>query len=127
MSEEYTVKDLNPRSQAVKSLETSVVRCIQLIEEFDKLAPGMDWMDVPMAKYRTILGNDHYKSRNMVAEMFKRYESGTLYGQVQDLAANLPPDALKRKEIKDGLHRINTRLDSPGKGRPPRPNARRGR
>src|SRR3990167_1727409 len=92
-----TVRDLNPRSVAVKSLETTVIRCLQLIEEFDKLQAGYDWMGVPMAKYRTILGNDHYNHRNMIAEVFKRYQGATLYREVLDLFKNLPLDIWKVK------------------------------
>src|SRR3990167_11333662 len=97
VKDEHTVKDLNPRSEAVKNLEMAVLRCLQLIEEFDKLLPGDDWMDVPMAKYRTILGNDHYNHRNMIAEVFKRWKSGTLYAECLALYANLPPDIWKAK------------------------------
>ena len=122
----HTVKDLNPRSQAVKSLETTVLRCLQLIEEFDKLQAGDDWMGVPMAKYRTILGNDHYNHRNMIAEVFKRYQGATLYKEVLDLFENLPPAAQKRKEIADGIRGVRKAIDSGSEGKPARAPTRRG-
>ena len=123
---EFTVKDLNPRSQAVKSLETTVIRCLGLIEAFDLLEKGQDWSYVPSATYRRVIGNDHYQSWNMIAEVFKRWQDGTLYRQVLDLFENLPPEAQKRKEIQIGIRSINARLDGRSEGSTVRPARRAG-
>jgi hypothetical protein len=120
----YTVADLNPNAQASKNMEMAVLRTLQLIDAFDALTKGEDWTDVPMPTYRKILGNDHYQQRNVVAEVFNRWKSGTLYGEVLSLHANLPPAAQARKEIKDGIRRINARPDGRGKGAAAKPAAR---
>jgi len=126
MVEEYTVKNINPKSQAAKGLEMTVMRCLQLIEAFDALGEGEDWTDVPNATYRKIIG-ERYMFARMLEEVFNRYKSGRIYTEVTDLAANLPPAALERKEIKDGLHRISQATDSRSKGRAARTPTRRGR
>jgi hypothetical protein len=116
--EEHTVADLNPRAQAVKSLEMTVVRCLQLIEVWDKLPKGGDWADTEMSDYRRILGNGHYAQRAAIVEMFRRYKDGTLHREVLDLAANLPPSVLERKEIRLGVDRIKSGSDSRSKRKP---------
>ena len=108
--------DLNPRAQATKGLEMTVIRCLGLIAAFEALEKGEDWTDVPSLTYRKALGNDHYQQRAVIIECWNRFQSGTLYSQVLDLAANLPPTVLERKEIKDALPRIRKELDSRGKG-----------
>lgn len=136
MVEEYTVDDLNPRAEATKTLEMAVLRTMQLIEVWDELGPGEDWTCTPAAKYRKILGNDHYQQRAVLLECWKRYEGGTLYQQVLDLHGNLPSniwdakpgdkkerrDELKRR--RDGIAGIKSRIDSRGKRRTPKPAAR---
>lgn len=128
MVEEYTVADLNPRSQSVKSLESTLVRIFILIEAYEKLEPDEDWTDIPGATYRKTLG-ERYEYPRLYEECYNRWRDGTLSRQILDLAANLPPDVLKRKEIADGLARINTGSDRRGKGRAdgstPRRNTRR--
>lgn len=105
-----TVKDLNPRSQAVKSLEMTVIRTLGLIEAFEALEKGQDWTDVEMVTYRRVLGNDHYQQRAVIAECYRRFRSGTLYGEVLDLYENLPPAAQGRTEIKRGISQISRRV-----------------
>ena len=109
----------------MKSLETTVLRCLLVIEAFEALTKGQDWIDVPAATYRKVLGNDHYQQRAVLLEMWKRFEDGTLYAQVLSLHANLPPAAQKRKEISDGIKRIIARPDSRGERATPKPAARR--
>jgi hypothetical protein len=115
--ENKSVADLNPRSQPVKTLEMTVIRCLGLIAAFEALEKGEDWTDVPSITYRKTLGDDHYQQRAVISECWNRFKSGTLYSQVLDLAANLPPAALERKEIHDGIRAIRKQLDSRGKGR----------
>lgn len=124
MGDVKTVADLNPRSMAVKSLELTVLRAIQIIEAFDKLEKGEDWSDVPNVTWRKILGDGHYKERAVINEMWTRYKAKTLKQEVLDLHENLPPSAQKRKEIKDGVNAIHSDLDSRRKGRRPSANAR---
>jgi hypothetical protein len=127
MSEEKTVADLNPRAQAVKSLETTIVRALALIEEFDKLEPDQDWSDVPGAAYRRIIG-ERYEYGRLLEEVYNRWKGGTLYREVLDLYENLPPAAQERKEIKNAISGVIARLDSrhqkpaarPATGRRPR-------
>jgi hypothetical protein len=121
---DYTIADVNPKSQTAKGIEMTVLRALELIEAFDALEDGADWTAVPGATYRRIIG-EQYKHGRVLEECWKRYQDGTLYRQVQDLAANLPPSALGRKEIADGLARINARPDSRGKRRPTKPTPRR--
>ena len=102
---EYTVKDLNPRSEAVKNLEMTVLRALQLIEAFDALEEGEDWTDVPNATYRNIIG-PRYQHGRMLEECWNRHQRGTLYRQVLDLFENLPLAAQKRKEIASGIKSI---------------------
>ena len=125
VKDEYTVKDLNPRSEAVKNLEMTVLRALQLIEAFDALEEGEDWTDVPNATYRNIIG-PRYQHGRMLEECWNRHQRGTLYRQVLDLFENLPPAAQKRKEIQDGIRSINARLDSGSEGPAVRPARRTG-
>jgi hypothetical protein len=130
-----TVADLNPRAQATKSMEMTVLRALQLIEAFDALEEGQDWTDVPNPTYRRIIG-PRYEHGRMLEEVYNRWKSGTLYREVLALYANLPPDIWnakpgdtrdRQKELKwrrDGINRINLELDSRGKGKSPRPAAR---
>ena len=119
-----SVDDLNPKSQVVKGMEMTVLRCLQIIEAFDALEKGQDWADVPGPTYRKILGTDHYQQRAVIIEMFKRFQSGTLYREVLDLHSNLPPAAQARKEIKDGITRISARPSGRGEGSTPKSAAR---
>ncbi len=111
-SKPKTVKDLNPRSTAVKTIEMAVVRTLGLIGAFDELDKGEDWTDVPPATYRRVLGKDGYRSRFVIAEVWKRYKEKTIYSEIMDLYANLPPSAQKRKEIKSGIANVRSKLDS---------------
>jgi hypothetical protein len=115
----------NPNAGGWKGMEMAVLRTLLLIDAFDALEKGQDWTDVPMPAYRKILGNDHYQQRNVVAEVYRRWKDGRIYAEVLDLHANLPPAAQARKEIKDGVHRINARLAGRGEGGAARPAARR--
>lgn len=110
VDETKTVKDLNPRAQAVKSLESTVLRCLQLIDAFDALESGLDWTDVPGGTYRKVLGN-RYEYPRILEEVYKRWKSGRIYTEVLDLYENLPPAAQKRKEIQVGIRKIRKRLD----------------
>jgi hypothetical protein len=120
----YTVEDVNPRSATAKGLEMTTLRALQIIEAFEALDVGQDWRDVPASAYRQIIG-EGYKWGRMLEECWNRYEDGTLYRQVLDLFENLPPTAQQRKEIADGITRINSRSDSRGKKRSAKPAARR--
>ena len=102
---EYTVADANPRSQTVKSMEMTVLRAIQLIAAFEALDSDQDWWDVPGSTYRKIIG-ERYEYPLLLSVCFDRWKRGTLYQEVLDLAANLPPASLEREEIKDGLQSI---------------------
>lgn len=119
--------DLNPRSVAVKSLETTVIKCLGIIELFDGLESGQDWTDVQMAGYRRVLGNGHYQNRNMIAELFRRWKGGTLVSEARSLFDNLPPAVQKRKEIKDGFARIDAGPTGRSKGPAVRPARRAGK
>lgn len=109
MVETKTVADLNPKAQAVKANEMTVRRALELIEEFDKLDDGLDWQDVPGAAYRRIIGA-RYEYGRLLEEVWNRYQGGTLYYEVLDLAENLPPSVLKKKEVSDGLRKIRQRI-----------------
>jgi len=122
---DYTVKDLNPRAQAVKGMEMTVLRALQIITVFDDLNKGQDWSDVPNKSWRKILGGKHYEERALINEMWVRYKDKSLHQQVLDLHENLPPTVQKRKEIKNGITAIRERLDSRRKRRRPRNDARR--
>ena len=111
MVETKTVADQNPKAQAVKFNEMTVLRVLQLIEAFDALDKGLDWQDVPSGTYRKIIG-PRYEHGRMLEEVYKRWKSVRIYAEVLDLAANLPPSVLKRKEIKDGLRAVRAKLDS---------------
>lgn len=106
---EYTVADANPRSQTVKSMEMTVLRAIQLIAAFEALDSDQDWWDVPGSTYRKIIG-ERYEYPLLLSVCFDRWKRGTLYQEVLDLAANLPPASLEREEIRDGLERISAKL-----------------
>lgn len=108
---DHDVSDLNPRKQATKALEMTVRRALELIEEFEKLEDGLDWQDVPGSAYRRIIG-ERYEYGRLLEEVWNRYQGGTLYYEVLDLAENLPPSVLKKKEIKNGLDSIRDRLAS---------------
>ena len=104
--DEYTVADVNPRSAAAKGMEMTVLRAIQLIDAFEALEQGQDWSDVPGSTYRKIIG-ERYEYPLLLSICWERFKSGTLYREVLDLAANLPPASLEREEIRDGIERIN--------------------
>lgn len=112
----YSIEDLNPRSQSVKQLEMTLLRAFQLIDAFDKLEDGQDWTDVPGSTYRKIIG-ERYEYPRLLEVVYERWRSGRLYSECLDLAANLPPAVLERKEIADGLDRLSARIDN---GRPKR-------
>jgi len=104
---------LNPRSQAMKGMEMTVSYAIGYIEAFDLLEKGQDWTDVPSKTYRKIMG-DRYHHPAMFEELWKRYQNRVLHQEVVDLAANLNMEDLsptRRKEIQNGLKRINQKLD----------------
>lgn len=111
----------------MKGLESTVIRCIQLIEAFDALEKGMDWADVPSTVYRRVLGNDHYTQRTAVIELWNRYQSGRIYAEVLSLYDNLPPAAQNREEIHVGISAIRRRMDQPSKRRADGSPPRRGR
>jgi hypothetical protein len=106
----YTVADANPRSLTVKGMEMTVLRALQLIDAFEALEPGQDWTDVPGPAYRKIIG-ERYEYPALLSECWERFKRGTLYREVLDLAANLPPASLERKDIADGLQRIRKSQD----------------
>ena len=98
----YSVKDLNPRSAAATQLRMTVQRAVELVEAFDELTAGQDWQDVPGTTYRRIIGERYMFSR-MLEECWNRYKNGTLFGEIADLAANLPPSVRKAmgKSLRD--------------------------
>ena len=105
---------LNPRGEALKSIEMTVWRALQLIEAFDELGKDQDWTDVKGSVYRRVIG-ERYDYPRMIEETWKRYKDGTLYRQVLELADNLAMDGLskeRRKELRSGLTKIGKRLDS---------------
>jgi hypothetical protein len=108
-----TVADLNPRSQAVKTNEMTVLRVLGLIELWDdeiirdRFHGWNDWTDIDPKKYYKILGERSYSNQAVLIEAFKRYKDKTLHRQVLDLYDNLPPKAQQRKEIKNGIANIN--------------------
>lgn len=108
--------------RAMKTLEMTVWRAIQLIDAFDKMIeesytpgwprPKVDWRDVPMSTYRKILGHTNEKAY-VLDTIWERYGNLTLHRSVIELAENLDWDSLskkRRKEIGDGLDRLNQRL-----------------
>jgi hypothetical protein len=109
---------LNPRGQAMKEVEMTIVRALALIEEFDALVERFkkeaDYTVLSPASYRKALGE--YNPLGMeIRELWERYKSRTLHRQVLELAENLvleDLDAARRKEIKSGLRRISQTLDS---------------
>ena len=114
----YHYHRLNPRGQAMKSLEMTVTYAIGFIEAFDLLEKGEDWTDVPSKTYRKLIG-DRYHYPAMFEELWKRYQNRALHQEVVDLAANLIMEDLsptRRKEIQDGLNRIHKSLDSRRQG-----------
>jgi hypothetical protein len=102
----------NPRGHAVKHLETTVLRAIRLVAAFDEVEK--DWQDVPIKTYKEILGKDYYHGGRAIEEVWNRYKNGTLFGEILDLARNLPLKDIKKenperaKEIRDGIARANT-------------------
>lgn len=101
MKDSYTSADLNPKADAVKHLRMTVQRALELVKEFDKLPAGQDWQSVPGTAYRRVF-DDHYSFRAQIAEVWNRYKSGSIFSEILDLAANLPPSDRKKfaKELK---------------------------
>ena len=97
----------------MKSLEMTVTYAIGFIEAFDLLEKEEDWQDVPSKTYRKLIG-DRYQYPAMFEELWKRYKNRGLHQAVVDMAANLIMEDLppaRRKEIQNGLNRINQELD----------------
>ena len=97
----------------MKSLEMTVTYAIGFIEAFDLLEEGEDWQDVPSKTYRNLIGN-RYQLPRQIEELWTRYRNRVLHQEVVDLAANLIMEDLpptRRKEIQNGLKRINQELD----------------
>ncbi len=122
-SNSKTVKDLNPRSQAVKRLEMQVLRTLTIIEAFDQLDKGEDWTMIPSSKWRDFLDLLQYSNRNIVNTIWDRYKTGNLQEQVLDLYENLPPAAQQRREITNGINRLRKARSKRDKRNNPRPNA----
>ncbi len=102
----------------MKSLEMTVSYAIGFVEAFDLLEKGEDWQDVPSKTYRTLIGNRYLLPRQ-IEELWTRYQNRALHQEVVDLAANLIMEDLsptRRKEIQNGLKRINQELDRRSKG-----------
>ncbi len=102
----------------MKSLEMTVFYAIGFIEAFDLLEKGEDWTDVPSKTFRQLIG-DRYHYPAMFEELWTRYQNRVLHQEVVDLAANLTMEDLsptRRKEIQNGLKRINQELDTRSKG-----------
>ena len=124
----HTIKDLNPRSQVVKSSEMTVIRALAIIKLWDEEIHRdrdfgwNDWTDIKPSKYFKILGERAYSVDAILIEMFKRYKDGTLHRQTLDLYETLPDgiwkqsrkDTPKRKlELKgrrDGIDAIREKL-----------------
>ncbi len=134
----YTVADLNPRSQIVKPLETTVIRALGIINAFDALEKGEDWSDVPNVVWRKVIGTRHYENQAVLIEMWARYKSPdmSLHRQTLDLFDNLPPtvwdsspgDTPNRKRELEGryddINRIREEFNSRSKRRRARADAR---
>lgn len=121
MNEQHIGHHLSPRKHAVKNVEMTVRRVLQLIRVFEEwearfnksgIRAVQDWRDIDPSEYRGILGDDHYgiQPRMELEELWKRYKSGRIYDEVLDLADNLIleklPDNDKTKEMKRDLARI---------------------
>lgn len=105
---------LNPNSQAVKSIEMTIRRALDLLLVFDTEVIDDDLSTVPPSKWKKIYGDGWYNEpevRNMM-ELYRRYQTKTFHQQVIDMAAMLPADVRARKEIKGGLTRIRKQLNS---------------
>ena len=108
----HTVEDLNPKSHAVKHLEMTIKRAIKLIdlwdiELVDRRWGGVkkDWTDVSPEKYTRILGERFaWRTDSVIAELYARYKSKALHGQVLDLYKQLP-EATK-KGLRSDVNRI---------------------
>lgn len=113
--------ELSPRKHAVKHVEMTVRRALQLIEVFERWEEQFnksgyqgvqDWRDIDPSEYRKIMGDDHYgiQPRMELEELWKRYKSGRIYDEVLALADNLIMDKLpdndNTKEMKNALDRI---------------------
>lgn len=113
--------ELSPRAHAMKHVEMTVRRALQLIKVFEEWEERFnrsgyqgvqDWRDIDPAEFRKVLGDDHYGIQHTMEleELWKRYKNGKIYDQVLDLAENLVIEKLPKnsntKEMIRDLDRI---------------------
>ena len=96
----------------MKHLEMAIKRAIQIIDLWDKELVDKryggvkkDWTDVSPEKYTRILG-EHFAWRtdSVIAELYVRYKSKALHGQVLDLYKQLPEKT--KKGLRSDVNRI---------------------
>lgn len=102
----------NPRGQAVKVLEMTVRRALQIYKVFDELPPeAKDWTDAEPKDLRKALGDDAFDPTLAIwPTLWERYKKGTLQREIEEMVENLNMEDLSkasRKEIKDGLSRFS--------------------
>lgn len=106
----------NPKGQAMKAVEMTIRRCLEIIKVFDEIPKGEDWTVARPIDYRKAFGDANFDpSAAVIPELWTRYQDGRLFHQVLDLAENLVMEDLSkssRKVIKNGLNSIRQRLDS---------------
>ena len=100
----------------MKHLEMAIKRAIQIIDLWDKELVDKryggvkkDWTDVSPEKYTRILG-EHFAWRtdSVIAELYARYKSKAMHGQILDLYKQLP-EATK-KGLRSDVNRIRKLL-----------------